>query len=148
MLLPQTYLDYQLTFGKVGPVYNSSSRHWSDPNLPGLERLRGHEFPAQLKWFNRALRFFLQHVQAHRWLRLQRPCSAVLSHWSLCLPIRWSPIRRDKVDRWLQRHLPGGATKRRAFGLACLPTAGSDPTMAVAVPPDLQRSLVQSWQSQ
>lgn len=85
--MAQLYVDYQLSFGTVGPIYHSDTRHWSDPNLPGLERLRGHEFPKQVQWFGRAVRMILQYFQAHRLFHLQCPDSVVLSHWvSVC---RW-----------------------------------------------------------
>lgn len=143
----QLYVDYQLTF-KVGPHYHSDNRQWSDHNLPGLERLRGHEFPKQVKWLRRALRLLLQYIQARRLFLLQRPSSGILSHWSQCLPLAWSPVRRDAVDAWFQKNLPGGSTRRRAHGLACLPAAGSDPALAVQVQEARQRSLHHSWQSQ
>ena len=143
----QLYVDYQLSFGKVGPIYHSDTRHWSDPNLPGLERLRGHEFTKQVQWFSRALRLLLQYTPAPRPFRLQRPDSAVLSHWCLCMPVAWSPLRRDGVDQWLQRHLPGGATRRRAAGLTCLPAASRDPGFDIPIPADRQRSISSCWQS-
>ena len=135
-----------MAFGKVGPCFHSPSRRWSDPNLPGLERLRGHEFTTQVKWFSKALRLLLSHLQAPRLFQLQRPGSVILSHWCQCLPVAWSPVRRDIVDEWLQRHLPGGVTKRRAAGLTCLPAAGGDPRMAMEVD-DRQRSVLLSWRS-
>ena len=142
----QLYVDYQMAFGKVGPYFHSATRRWSDPNLPGLERLRGHEFPVQVKWFSKALRLMLQHLQAPRLFRLQRPGSAILSHWCQCLPVAWSPVRRDIVDEWFQRQLPGGSTRRRAVGMTCLPAAGSDPRLAIEVD-DRQRSMLLRWRS-
>ena len=142
----QLYVDYQMAFGMVGPYFHSATRRWSDPNLPGLERLRGHEFPVQVKWFSKALRLMLQHLQAPRLFRLQWPGSAILSHWCQCLPVAWSPVRRDIIDEWFQRQLPGGSTRRRAAGMTCLPAAGSDPRLAIEVD-DRQRSMLLSWRS-
>ena len=113
----------------LSECYSKEHRMPLDKSLKYISRQSGH------------------HLQAPPLFQLQRPGSAVLSHWCQCLPVAWSPVRQNVVDEWFQRHLPGGSTRRRAARMTCLPAAGSDPRLEIEVSEDRQRSLLLSWRS-
>lgn len=130
----QLYIDFQMATGLTGPVYDGTTKRWTDPNQRNLASLRGHPVTQQVTWFNRILRVMLKLAGVEVQPTLTRLDSAVLGHWTNAYPLLWSRQRRDVVDSWLQKHLPGGSTRRRAAGTICLPEAARESQMVVEIP--------------
>ena len=128
------YVDYQLTYGCVGPLKIGKQwvEHCTRPYL------NAERFPhtTRLRWFRNFLTSFLKLSGIKVSLETCKPDSEAIMAFVPCASICWDAACLARTERWVHNHLLSPCT-RDCKVLRSLPLGTPDPAMALELPPKM-----------
>ncbi len=128
------YVDFQLTFGCVGPL--KVGKGWVEHRTrPYLDAER---FPhsTRVRWFRSFLQTFVRSSRIRLAIETCKPECEAVQAFVPCISLSWDNMCLTKVEAWLHGHLKVPCLRDNKC-LRNLPLGKIDPSMAVSVSPNM-----------
>ena len=125
------YVDFQLTYGCVGPV--KLGKGWVEPQTRPYLDVGKYPHTTRLRWFRCFIASFLKHSQIRMAIETCKPQCESVQAFVPCASLGWDRACLSKAELWLHRHLKV-LCNRDSKGLRNLPVVKADSSMAVQLP--------------
>eukprot|EP00438_Fugacium_kawagutii_P018942 Skav232069 [mRNA] locus=scaffold1176:158618:172159:- [translate_table: standard] len=101
------FLDFQLTTGNCGPIYQNGSWIMFDPHAA----VRPINFKVRCRWWTKVLTAILNGFGTELVRRFGRPVSDVICLHAGCFMVSWPERRLGIIESWFGQHLRSPATR-------------------------------------